>query len=315
VSNSVPFFYDTKKGAIIELTDGMVVGRNKNCDVAVVDHRVSGMHFKIQVKEDKVFIIDLESSNKTKLNGEEIDAKVEMKLSIKDNIKFGDQKFLFFFECIEDFAVPEVTSTLKIRSTADCADDLFQSSSLEVVSGASTTKKKTKVSELRVAKGKLSELDTNMQLVKEEFEDFLSLKQSYNELVDKIANSQDQLDIAGYKSKEEVENDIQNYDFSISELNESINEAKQKIEGWSKQITMINQNILEARHFSKVFEDLNCFKTQQSDLTKEIDEKEKLNLEEKHNKSVAEFESAQENYKELQEDYSNSVGVKKKKAA
>ena len=315
MSSSVPFFYDTKKEVIIELVDGMVVGRNKDCDVPVIDHRVSGMHFKIKITDDEVFLIDLESSNKTKHNGDEIDAKIEIKLSVNDNIKFGDQKFLYFFENTEEFVVPEVTTSMKINSTADCAEDLFQSSELEVVGGFAGGKKKTKVSELKIAKENISEVNTRMLIGKEEVEDFISLKQSYDELIDKISNSKEQLNIAKYSTQKEVQQDIKNYDFSISELNESINDAKQKIEGWSKQIAMINQSILEAKHFNNVFENLSSFNVQEEELKNEIDMKTEQKLEENHLKLVQEHETAQELYKKLQSDYSNTLGLKMKRSA
>ncbi len=316
MSGDVPFFYDTKKKSVTELVDGMVVGRNKDCDISVVDHRVSGMHFKVSIKANEVYVTDLESSNKTKLNGEVLEAKIETKISIKDHLKFGDQKFIFFYEAIDDFSVPEVTSTLQISSTADCADDLFKSSSLEVVGGVSLGgQKKTKVSELKSAKAKIDELEKQMALLVEEGDDLNSLKKSYDELTDKILNSKEQLSIAKYDNKEVIEKDLQNFEFSISELNESINEAKQKIESWNKQIAIINQSILQTKHLHIVFDDLKSFEEQEKELKAEIDSKNSMSIEQKKEAIKNEYEQAKENYKKLQENYSLALGGPKKNKA
>jgi hypothetical protein len=78
---------------------------------------------------------------------------------------------------------------------------------------------------------------------------------------------------------------------------------------------MINQSILEAKHFNNVFENLSSFNVQEEELKNEIDMKTEQKLEENHLKLVQEHETAQELYKKLQSDYSNTLGLKMKRSA
>jgi pSer/pThr/pTyr-binding forkhead associated (FHA) protein len=316
VSEAVPFFYDTNKRVVIELEDGMVVGRNKDCDIAVVDHKVSGKHFEVHINDGEVTIVDLESSNKTKLNGESLSPQVETKLNIKDNVKFGSQKFLYFYENIEDFVVPEITATLQIRSTAQCADELFAPSSLQMEGGVNLDPKKSskpKISELKNSKVKLDQIEANLKQSLEDIEEFKRLQESVENIESSIRVSKDQLKDSNYNTKEEISEDIKSFEFSISELNELINEAKNKIQTWNIEIAKINQSIIESKHLSEVFDDIEDLKVQKKELSDRISSQSEESLLEAKDELQSEFELEQEKYKNLQANY--SLGLSKKKSA
>lgn len=82
---------DLKDGSIIPIRSDLTIGRKDNNSIVLGDHHVSGNHAKIIVRNDTLYIEDLNSTNGTYLNGTKINGKV--KLSNKDEIKIGTALF------------------------------------------------------------------------------------------------------------------------------------------------------------------------------------------------------------------------------
>lgn len=64
-----------------ELTPPVTIGREEGNTIQLNDERVSRFHVKIQEDQDKVILTDLESTNGTKVNGDEIRLRI---------LRFGD---------------------------------------------------------------------------------------------------------------------------------------------------------------------------------------------------------------------------------
>ena len=82
---------DLKDGAIIPVRSDLTIGRKDQNSIVLSDQHVSGNHAKIIVRNDSLFIEDLNSTNGTYLNKNKISGK--MKLSDKDEIKIGTTVF------------------------------------------------------------------------------------------------------------------------------------------------------------------------------------------------------------------------------
>lgn len=82
---------DLKDGSIIPIRSDLTIGRKDDNSIIISDQHVSGNHAKIIVRNDSLFIEDLNSTNGTYLNGNKISNK--MKLSNKDEIKIGTAVF------------------------------------------------------------------------------------------------------------------------------------------------------------------------------------------------------------------------------
>ena len=78
---------DLKNGSIIPIRSDLTMGRKDNNSIVLSDQHVSGNHAKIVVRNDSLFIEDLNSTNGTYLNEKKISGK--MKLANKDEIKIG----------------------------------------------------------------------------------------------------------------------------------------------------------------------------------------------------------------------------------
>ena len=75
-----------------ELPTPVTIGREEGNTIQVNDERVSRFHVKIQADQDKIVITDLESTNGTKINGEDIQLRI---LRYGDTIMVGRTVLLF----------------------------------------------------------------------------------------------------------------------------------------------------------------------------------------------------------------------------
>jgi serine/threonine protein kinase/pSer/pThr/pTyr-binding forkhead associated (FHA) protein len=77
------------------------IGRSLENDIVVFKNTVSSRHATIEQKPDGYFIVDQNSSNKTQLNGVELDPNSPQKLNDGDEIKIDTFPFVFKLEDIE----------------------------------------------------------------------------------------------------------------------------------------------------------------------------------------------------------------------
>ena len=77
------------------------IGRHPTSDFVIKKNTVSGKHATIEHKQGEFYIVDQNSSNKTRINGAELDPKVPTQLSDGDEIQFDIFSFVFKLEKIE----------------------------------------------------------------------------------------------------------------------------------------------------------------------------------------------------------------------
>ena len=82
---------DLKEGSIIPIRSDLSIGRKDNNSIILSDQHVSGNHAKIVVRNNGLFLEDLNSTNGTYLNGKKISSRI--KLSNKDEIQVGTAVF------------------------------------------------------------------------------------------------------------------------------------------------------------------------------------------------------------------------------
>ena len=76
-------------------TNDMIIGRSMSSAVFVDDKSVSKSHAKLQLTNGEVYVIDLESTNRTVVNDEVIPPLVPIKLGNNDQIKTGNVLFKY----------------------------------------------------------------------------------------------------------------------------------------------------------------------------------------------------------------------------
>jgi pSer/pThr/pTyr-binding forkhead associated (FHA) protein len=82
-------------GQSITLVNNLIIGRKTLLKSFLEDPDLSREHLQYTFKDDKHFIMDLISTNRTKINGELIEQGVEIEIFENDIIEFGNQKFTF----------------------------------------------------------------------------------------------------------------------------------------------------------------------------------------------------------------------------
>ena len=80
-----------KEGSFIPIRSDLTIGRKEGNSIVMTDQHVSGNHAKIIVRNNGLFLEDLNSTNGTYLNGSKI--KGRSKLSNKDEIRIGNGVF------------------------------------------------------------------------------------------------------------------------------------------------------------------------------------------------------------------------------
>lgn len=80
-----------KEGSIIPIRSDLTIGRKEGNSVVIADQHVSANHAKILVRNNGLFLEDLNSTNGTYLNGNKLKGRV--KLSNKDEIIIGSGVF------------------------------------------------------------------------------------------------------------------------------------------------------------------------------------------------------------------------------
>ncbi len=86
------------RGLYLECNDELILGRSDAVDVVIGDGAVSSKHLMITYDGEGVYIVDLGSTNGTKLNGEKIMAREPRKLSSGDTVLIGKTTLTFRFD-------------------------------------------------------------------------------------------------------------------------------------------------------------------------------------------------------------------------
>jgi len=98
------------------LKDSMNLGRASNCDIAIKDLLLSRTHCRFELRDSKLFVIDLASANETLVNSKAID---ELELHHNDLIEVGESTF----KVVTD--PPEIVATGPGDATAGDDDVLI----------------------------------------------------------------------------------------------------------------------------------------------------------------------------------------------
>ncbi len=78
-----------RRGQIFKIRPGIILGRHpRQAHILIDDEKISSMHARIQIKNDQFIVIDLGSTNGTRVNGEEITAATVIQQD--DLIELGD---------------------------------------------------------------------------------------------------------------------------------------------------------------------------------------------------------------------------------
>ncbi len=76
-----------------QLESGAIIGRSSKADIIIEDPRVSGQHATLSLRDRKLRIKDLNSSNGTKVDGQKVPGGGSVTLSSRSTVQIGDSSF------------------------------------------------------------------------------------------------------------------------------------------------------------------------------------------------------------------------------
>ncbi len=90
----INFVSGPEKGRVIALHEKIIVGRSRSCEVTITDPSCSRQHALFEVKDKKIFVEDLKSTNGVRVNGARIISAHELKDG--DRVQLGDLTIVRF---------------------------------------------------------------------------------------------------------------------------------------------------------------------------------------------------------------------------
>lgn len=113
----------SEQDVMLESPGIYTIGRGRECDIVLSDSEASRLHAKLELKDDKVFIIDAESTNGTFLSDERV---MEKMWPSNAQLRIGDHIFVLEQEGGLDYSADvDGDPVTKIRVERPAKDDTF----------------------------------------------------------------------------------------------------------------------------------------------------------------------------------------------
>ena len=89
------YFQLIDKGENFLLADGVIIGRGNDANIVIPDEKISSNHLKIVVEENKLSIVDLDTSNGTILNDQDLSPNIPYGLNESDKVCIGKVSLIY----------------------------------------------------------------------------------------------------------------------------------------------------------------------------------------------------------------------------
>src|SRR3954470_12440664 len=89
------FIFDNVERKFVRIHDGFIVGRNEGDLQFPSDDVVSRRQCRFTIDANDVYIEDMGSTNRTKINTVPIPSKKKRRIQLNDVIEFGKRRFIF----------------------------------------------------------------------------------------------------------------------------------------------------------------------------------------------------------------------------
>lgn len=334
----------------IKLFDNIVFGRDDGSDIFVDDEEVSGSHFKIQIIDYEVYVVDLGSSNKTFINDVALIPDKKFKLNPKDVIRVGTQEFSYSTSAVKKLNLPEMSKSLKLArfdqssdpslkierlENEDIYDDHDSLPKVEILQPKQKAEMGFKA--LRIAKKYLEELNAVNQDICEKIEGLKKMRRRKIEVGAKMDQMKKILTDSKYKTDKDFENELrihrgtaEGYKLKIKKEEKEIERAKAVIAKAEQEIAQAKFNISSLTGESKesmdqfdtvnseyeIYKNKGVYENEFETLKETIKKYERLDLEEKLKEVGKEIQLKTSQFKDMQNQYGAKLNSEiKKKAA
>ena len=339
----------------IELFDNLIFGRDEGSGVFVDDVEVSGSHFKVQIIDYEVYVVDLGSSNKTFLNDVALIPGEKFKLSPKDIIRIGSEEFSYSSSIVRKLNLPEMSKSLELARFDQKSDptlkierieneevydegDALPSDGLPKVEILRPRgKAETGLKALRSSKKYIEELENMNKDICEKIEGLKKMRRRKIEVGAKMDQMKKILTNSEYQTAKDFENELRIHRGTVEGFKLKIKREEKEIERAKEAITKAEQEIAQAKfnisslngesQTSKdsfqsvkseyeIFQNKSVFENEFETLKETIKKYEKLELESKLAEVEKEIKLKTSQLKDMQNQYGAKLNSEiKKKAA
>ena len=334
----------------IELFDDIVFGRDDESDVLVDDVEVSGTHFKVQIIDYEVYVVDLDSSNKTFINDVALIPGKQFKLNPKDVIRVGAQEFAYSSGAVRKLNLPELSTTLKVGRFDEQSESSLKIERLENDNNLSDCdslpkveimrpkgKPETGLKALRTAKKYLEELDEVNENIIEKISELKKMRRRKIEVGAKMDQMKKVLEESEFKTDKDFENELRIHRGTIegfkmkikkeekeiakakeiiAKAEEEIAQAKFNISGFDGQAQESRNKLDSVNNEFDIYKNKGVFENEFETLKDTIKKFESLDLETKKTEVEKEIKLKSQQFKDMQGQYGAKLNSEiKKKAA
>ncbi len=316
--NKIPFLYDMNNDELINLDGEMLFGRHASCDVTLRDDLVSSQHFKLSVRGNRVFVVDLESSNKTVVNDHELEPNVKNVLHNGDKLTVGSQKYTYFFGNQTTFKAPENTKThsLQVKNESTESeiffDDMFSFQTEKV-------EKKDYIKLLKESRQTALELEEKLKSIQAEIVKLEETEKNEIILAKEVNDLKVNLAKYNFNSNEDFEKEKSDYTFSQNEITKSVEKVEEIIRAQQEDLNRYNSQLKKVKESLEFITDLQGkyntktqLETKLVDTREEIEVTKGLDLGSQEKAHVKKLKDEQAKYKHLQECYGSDIKSKKR---
>lgn len=349
MANNDFFLFDMAAMERIELFDDIVFGRDEGSDVVIDDVMVSNSHFKIKIINYEVYVIDLESSNKTMINDVEILPNTQIKLNPKDVIRVGSQEYAYSSGAVRKLNLPELSNTLKVDRFDEESESSLNIERLEndqvyeegdslpkVEINLPKQKHETGLKGLRNAKKYLEELDEVHKEIKSKIANLKKMRRRKIEVGAKMDQMKKILEQSEYQSDKDFEKEMRIHRGTmegikmkvqkeqkeidkakaiIADAEETIAQAKFNISGLEAQSSKSKEQLDQVNNEYDIFKNKGVYENEFKTLKESIKQHENLDLEGKKDEVEKEIVLKTEQFKDMQNHYGAKLNSEIQKKA
>lgn len=314
------YFFNPKTEEKIEISKEVTtVGRSNENDFPIGDQSVSSRHAKVILKDDGVYVVDLNSFNSTYVNNKECEAEKEIKIKVKDIVQFGDIEFYFSSTEVTPLGLdlPSITDSFNINA-GKTQDVIVHNYEEPIVSG-----KKKKVASLKSLRAQKDEIDglhkqlsdyeinlkkrekirARAEAKAKELEEFNTyLKAKNNDSMGKVESTIETI----IQVNERYEKDKDKVKEQIAELQAQINKFNEEIESLNQEKATNEAILEELRNDIEILKGRDSLEEELSKMYREIRKWEKEDVTEHITMLKVLIEEKEEKFKKVQKDYADS---------
>jgi len=321
-TSKIPFLYDVVNKEYVDLDGDMLFGRHSSCDITVKDDLVSSQHFKLSIKGTRAFVTDLASSNKTTINEQELEPNMKNVLRHGDRLAFGEQKYVYFFENQDKFSIPDFTKTHSLKVNEEpTSSEIFFEEMYEFHDNKNDKKSdgKNYIKLLKDSRQNILNLEEKAKAIEEQVKSLEKAKKEEVQLAEEVADLKIKLAKYNFNSNEDFEKEKSDYDFSLSELTQSIEkvttiikEQQSELERYNQQMKKVKESLVFINNLQEKFSMKTSMEEELANTREEIAVVEGLDLQGQIVEIQESIAKENKNHKFLQEGYGSKLKTGKK---